>query len=58
MSLQEALEKYVEKFNANFPIMRMRGTPSSEIINLIEEALKTGVPYEPPEDDSDLPPLY
>ena len=58
MTLQKALEKYVEKFNTNFPIMMMRGTPSSEIIKLIEEALKTGVPYELPEDDSDLPPLY
>ena len=58
MTLQEALEKYVDKFKRNFPIMMMRGTPTSEIIKLIEDALKTGVPFELPEDDSESPPLY
>lgn len=58
MTLEQALEKYADRFGMNFPIMAMRGTPEAEIIKLIETALNTGVPYELPPDDSDLPPLY
>ncbi len=58
MTLEQALEKYVDRFGKNFPIMAMRGTPESEIIDLINTALNTGVPYELSPDDSEFPPLY
>ena len=58
MNLEQALEKYLERFGMNFPVMSMRGTPESEIVDLIEQALNTGVPYELAPDDSELPPLY
>lgn len=58
MTLEQALEKYLDRFGQNFPIMAMRGTPESEIIDLIKKALDTGVPYELPPDDGEIPPLY
>ena len=52
--MEQALEKYVDQFGQNFPIMAMRGTPESEIIGQINIALNTGVPYELPPDDLNI----
>lgn len=58
MTLEEALNRYADRFNDSFPIMCMMGTPETEIIDLIKKALDSGKPYELPPDDSELPPLY
>ena len=58
MTLEEALNRYADRFNENFPIMCMMGTPEGEIVDLIEKALDSGKPYELPPDDSEFPPLY
>jgi len=58
MTLEQALEKYAERFGECFPIMCMRGTPEAEIITLIEKALESGEPFALSSDDSEFPPLY
>ncbi len=58
MTLEQALEAYVERFHENFPIMCLRGMPESEMIRLIQDCLNRGKPYELPPDNSPIPPLY
>ncbi len=53
-TLDDLILAYVDRFGQNFPIMAMRGTPDSEIIDLINTALNTGVPYELPPDDLNI----
>ncbi len=52
--IEQALEEYVDLFGQNFPIMAMRGTPEAEIIDLINTALNSGVPYKLPPDDLNI----
>lgn len=58
MNLNEALEKYFDKFGEHFPVMCFRGTTDDEMIKTIEESLKSGKPVEFPELNQDLPPVY
>lgn len=57
-AFDQALIKYADRFKENFPVMMMRGTPEVEIIDLINTALDSGIPYELPPDDSPFPLLY
>jgi hypothetical protein len=41
------LDKYIEKFDSNFPYFLVRGMSKKEMIKIIKESLKTGKPYEP-----------
>jgi len=54
MSIEQALEQYRNQFGMNFPIMSMRGTPEAEIVNLINQFLKDGVPYDFPQSDLNI----
>ena len=57
MTLEEALRRYYETFDKAFPIMILN-VDDEKNIRLIEKAIRTGKPYELPEDDSDPPLLY
>ena len=52
--IEQALEQYRNQFGMNFPIMSMRGTPEAEIVNLINQFLKDGVPYNLPQSDLNI----
>ncbi|MGD6729799.1 MAG: hypothetical protein ACPKMZ_01890 [Pleomorphochaeta sp.] len=41
------LDKYIEKFDSNFPYFLVRGMSKKEMIKIIKESLETGKPYEP-----------
>ena len=41
------LEKYVERFEENFPIFLVLGMDGEEIHKLLEESLETGKPFRP-----------
>ncbi|MGD1817985.1 MAG: hypothetical protein ACPKNR_13210 [Pleomorphochaeta sp.] len=41
------LDKYIEKFDSNFPYFLVRGMSKNEIIKIINKSLETGKPYEP-----------
>lgn len=58
MKPEEVLEKYAETFGEEFPLMIFKGTPTEELIDLIQKAIESGKPVEIPEDDSDYPPVY
>ncbi|MCY1152914.1 MAG: hypothetical protein OWP43_10920 [Sphaerochaetaceae bacterium] len=41
------LDKYIEKFDSNFPHFLVRGMSKEEMIKIIKEILETGNHYEP-----------
>ena len=51
MTLDELMHKYRETFNDQFPLMIVRNTSEQEIINMIEDCIKTGLPFEPEMDE-------
>lgn len=54
MTLDELMHKYRETFNDQFPLMIVRNTSEQEIISMIEDCIRTGLPFEPGMDDVDF----
>ena len=44
--MDELLNKYIEKFDANFPLFMFKGVDDQEIINIIEKCINENKPYE------------
>lgn len=51
--LYDLLEKYVERFEENFPFFLVMGMSDEEIRKQLEESLETGEPFRP-EVDPDM----
>jgi|GEM_PF-4804662 len=45
--VDELTKKYVRVFKENFPLFLIPSAPESEIIKIIENCIKEGVPYKP-----------
>ncbi|MCM1236930.1 MAG: hypothetical protein NC489_43195 [Ruminococcus flavefaciens] len=54
--MSELLEKYVDRFNENFPLFMVMNMGDEEVEALIQKCLDDGTPYHP--DDSDPETLY
>ena len=50
MTLDEAMGKYKERFDDQFPLYCAMGLDDEEIIEEIEECLREGKPFEPDEE--------
>ena len=46
--MEKLIEQYVERFHENFPLFALMGMDK-----IIQNALKDGVPYSPPEQDGE-----
>lgn len=46
--MEKLIEQYVERFHENFPLFALMGMDEAEIEKIIQNALKDGVPYSPP----------
>lgn len=51
--MEKLIEQYVERFHENFPLFALMGMDEVEIEKIIQNALKDGVPYSPPEQDGE-----
>lgn len=49
--MEKLIEQYVKRFHENFPLFALMGMDEAEIEKIIQNALKDGVPYSPPEQD-------
>lgn len=47
----ELIERYVERFNENFPLFALMGVDDAKIEAIIQECLDKGTPYRPPDLD-------
>lgn len=46
MTLDEAMKKYRERFGEQFPLYCTMGMDDGEIVDVIEECLREGEPFE------------
>lgn len=44
--ISELINLYVERFDRNFPIFLAPASSDEELIEILEECLRTGTPYE------------
>ena len=51
-NLEELLAKYVDRFDEGFP-MRLSPADTDEVMDIIEECLEKGEPYDPYDEDFD-----
>lgn len=49
--MSELIERYVERFNENFPLFAVMGMTDEEVEATIQECLDKGTPYKPPDLD-------
>lgn len=47
--MAELIQKYLERFNENFPLFALMGVDDEEIEAIIQECLDKGTPYKPPD---------
>ncbi len=45
--MEQALNRYVDVFGENFPVMLFRTTPEPDIVKMIDDCIKNGVPCVP-----------
>jgi len=49
LNMAELIQKYLERFNENFPLFALMGVDDKEIEAIIQECLDKGTPYKPPD---------
>ena len=47
--MSELIEKYLERFNENFPLFSLMGVEEADVEAIIQDYLDKGTPYRPPE---------
>lgn len=52
--MEKLLEKYLEKFGEQFPLMLCMGMSEEAIMKLIQECIDAGKPYELDDDDKNI----
>lgn len=45
--MTKLINEYVDTFQTNFPLFCVMGASEEDVVEMIEECLKTGKPYEP-----------
>lgn len=50
--MDELLIKYADTFGENFPLFMCMGMDDEEIIKIIKDCLKNGVPYEAEQEEN------
>lgn len=52
--MDKLIEQYKERFDENFPLFAFMGVDETEVKAIIQKAIDDGVPYHPPEEDSQI----
>lgn len=49
LNVGELIEKYLERFNENFPLFSLMGVEEADVEAIIQDCLDKGTLYRPPE---------